>query len=353
MRHRLRSHSERGAETFQGELTVVLSHELSSGQRQQVESQASIGANDGPLSSRTRRLLEAPIAPTLLRLAAPNIAVMLAQAAVNTCEAYFIGSLGPEALAGASLVFPLIMLMQTMSAGGMGGGVASAVARALGAGRRDDANALVLHAMAIACLMGGLFTIVALWGGPMLYRAMGGVERTLTSALAYSNLVFAGAVSCWLLNTLASLVRGTGTMLLPASVVVGGALVTLPLSPALMFGWGPFPPLGITGAAIAIVAYYSLGSLILLGYLCSGQSLLQFAVSGIRFRRRLFWEILRVGAPGSWSATAWAHAWNICRFLWCSALVPRWLLWSAPTSAPAAWLVPSVSPGSVLGSRPR
>jgi putative MATE family efflux protein len=252
-----------------------------------------------PMASRTLRLLDAPIAPTLLRLATPNVAVMMAQAVVNISEAYFIGWLGPEALAGASLVFPLIMLMQTMSAGGMGGGVASAVARALGGGRRDDANALVLHAVVIACLMGALFTTGALWGGPTLYRAMGGTEGTLAAALAYSDLVFAGAVSCWLLNTLASLVRGTGNMLLPASVVIGGALVTLSLSPALIFGWGPFPRLGITGAAVAIITYYSLGSLVLLGYLGSGRSLVRLTLSGLRFRRSLFWEILRVGAPGS------------------------------------------------------
>jgi Na+-driven multidrug efflux pump len=78
------------------------------------------------MAARTRHLLEAPITPTLLRLATPNVIVMMAQAAVSTCEVYFVGWLGVEALAGVSLVFPIIMLMQTMSAGGMGGGVASA-----------------------------------------------------------------------------------------------------------------------------------------------------------------------------------------------------------------------------------
>lgn len=260
---------------------------------------ATLAATNRPIASQTRRLLEGPIAPTLLRFAAPNVAVMLAQAAVNTGEAYFVGWLGPEALAGVSLVFPLIMLMQGMAGGGMGGGVASAVARALGAGRRDDANALVLHAVVIACLMGALFTTGAIWGGPTLYRAMGGAAHTLEAALTYSNLVFAGALSCWLLNTLASIVRGTGTMLLPASVIIGGGIVTLSLSPALILGWGPFPRLGIAGAAIGFITYYSLGSLVLLGYLASGRSLVQLAMSGFRFRRALFWEILRVGVPAS------------------------------------------------------
>jgi putative MATE family efflux protein len=301
MRNRTWFHSGRRAEVANthGELTVVVSRDPIGDQGQYAMSQATLAATDRPIASQTRRLLEAPVTPTLLRLAAPNIAVMVAQATVNTGEAYFVGWLGSEALAGVSLVFPLIMLMQTMSAGGMGGGVASAVARALGAGRRDDANALALHAVVIACLMGTLFTTGAFWGGPMLYRAMGGETHTLEAALTYSNLVFAGALSCWLLNTLASIVRGTGHMFLPASVIIGGGIVTLSVSPALMFGWGLFPRLGLAGAAVAIITYYSLGSLVLLGYLCSGRSLVRLTVSGLRFRRALFWEILRVGAPGS------------------------------------------------------
>jgi len=225
------------------------------------------------MAARTRNLLEAPIVPTLLRLAAPNIAVMAAQAIVSTCEVYFIGWLGAEALAGVALVYPLIMLMQTMSAGGMGGGVASAVARALGAGRRHDAQALVLHAVLIACVMGGLCTIGALWGGPLLYRVMGGTGEALAAALAYSNIVFAGAISFWLFNTLASVVRGMGNMLLPAAVVLGGGALTLCLSPALIFGWGSVPPLGIAGAGVALLSYYSLGSVVLVAYLRSGRSL--------------------------------------------------------------------------------
>ena len=99
--------------------------------------------NDTVLDSRTRMLLEAPIAPTLLRLAAPNVLVMLAQAGVGLIETYFVGQLGTDALAGMALVFPVVMLMQMTSAGAMGGGIASAIARALGARRTADADALV------------------------------------------------------------------------------------------------------------------------------------------------------------------------------------------------------------------
>src|SRR5437899_7294086 len=137
------------------------------------------------LSPRTRLLLEAAIPQTLLRLAAPNVIIIAAQAAMNVLEAVFVGWLGRDALAGVALVFPLIMLMQTMSAGGMGGGVSAAVARALGAGRQRDANALVLHALVIAIVMAAGFTGALVLGGPMLYRAMGGTGGALAAGLAY------------------------------------------------------------------------------------------------------------------------------------------------------------------------
>src|SRR5579871_288834 len=145
-----------------------------------------------PLAARTRLLLEGPIAPTLLRLAAPNVLVMLVQSSVGLIETYFVGKLGTAALAGVALVFPVVMLMQMMSAGAMGGGIASAIARALGGGRRADADALVLHALAITVVFGLAFTAALLSGGRWLYAAMGGNGAALDAALTYSNVVFCG-----------------------------------------------------------------------------------------------------------------------------------------------------------------
>ncbi len=71
--------------------------------------------------ARTRVLLEASIPATLVRLGTPNVLVMLAQAAVGLIETYFVGQLGTDALAGVTLVFPVLMLMQMMSGGAMGG----------------------------------------------------------------------------------------------------------------------------------------------------------------------------------------------------------------------------------------
>ncbi len=250
----------------------------------------------GRFDDRIRLLLEAPIARTLLRLAGPNMLVMVVQASVGLIETYWIGKLGTDALAGVALVFPVVMLVQMTSAGAMGGGISSAIARALGGGRRTEADALVLHALAIAGVMGLAFTIAVLGGGPWLYAALGGKGASLEAALTYSNVVFAGAILLWLFNSLANVIRGTGNMALPAIVTSVGAVLLIPVSPCLIFGWGPFPRLGVAGGATALLAYYALGSIALAVYLWSGRSVVHLAVSGVRFRWPLFRDILRVGA---------------------------------------------------------
>jgi putative MATE family efflux protein len=191
------------------------------------------------------------------------------------------------------------MLMQTMSAGGMGGGVASAVARALGGGRRDDATALVLHATLIALVMGALFTVALIALGPVTYRAMGGRDGALDAAIGYSTVIFAGAIAPWLYNILGSVVRGTGNMAVPAIVMAVCAALQLVLTPTLVLGLGGAPRLGIAGAGVSTVTAFTLGSALLAGYLVSGRSLVRFAARGVRLRAALFADILRVGAPGA------------------------------------------------------
>src|SRR5262245_49680640 len=127
-------------------------------------------------------LLTAPILPTLLKLALPTVTVLVAHTAVNIAEAWYVGFLGTDALAGAALVFPIFMLMTMMSNGGLGSGVASAVARAVGADRRDDADALLFHAIILAVIVGGLFTLGTILGGHILYRALGGRGEALAAS---------------------------------------------------------------------------------------------------------------------------------------------------------------------------
>jgi putative MATE family efflux protein len=251
------------------------------------------------MDPRTRQLLEAPIGSTIMRLALPNIVVMVVQASIGLIETYFVAKLGIDALAGMALVFPVLMLFVMISAGAMGGGILSAIARALGSGRGDDANILVWHAVAIALGLGILTTIVLLLVGPSLYALMGGREGSLAAAITYSTLVFAGAVPLWLFNSLAAVIRGTGNIFFPAAVTLAGALILIPLSPALIFGWGPLPHLGIAGGAAAVVAYYVVGSAVFIAYIWSDRGVLRPSFWPPRLAWTPMREILRIGAVSS------------------------------------------------------
>jgi Na+-driven multidrug efflux pump len=242
-----------------------------------------------PGASRTRLLLEGPIVSTLLRLAAPNIVVNVILIAVTaTVDAHFVGQLGPGALAGISLVFPLIMLMQQMANSSMGGAIASAVARAIGAGRDADASALVVHGLVVAAGMAVIFTSVLLIAGPAIYALMGGGAGEIrAAALEYSNAIFAGALAYWLLSTLTSVVRGAGQAAVLAVVYIAAEALHIILVPLLMFGIGPLPPLGITGAGVATVISFAASSAVLAWYIASGRTGIRVSLRGVQLSRRL------------------------------------------------------------------
>jgi putative MATE family efflux protein len=246
-----------------------------------------------PVNSHTERLLAAPILPTLARLSAPGVLLVLFQSMVSVGDTYFVGRLGTEPLAGLALVFPLIMLLQMTSAGAMGGGVSSAIARALGSGNPQFARRLVAHALVIAAGMGLFFTVVVLLLGPAVYRLLGGSGETLAHALRYSNIIFGGAITVWIANTLSSVLRGTGNMLTPALTLIAAAMIHLPLSGTLV------ARIGIAGAGIAYVTTFGVAALVMGAIVLRRASPLRPRREDWRLERRLFGEILRVGAISS------------------------------------------------------
>ncbi len=238
-------------------------------------------------------LLTAPILPTILKLGWPTIVVLVVQTLVGIAETYYVSFLGTAALAGVTLVFPILMLMAMMSNGGIGGGVSSAVARAIGSGRKHDADALVTHALALAVVFGLIFTVGVIALGPLLYRALGGSGDALSAALSYSFWAFIGAVPAWIMNLFSSALRGAGNVRLPATLSMVGAAIMIPLSPAFIFGFGPIPRFGIAGAGMAVTVYYLLATAVLLYYLISGRT--NLVLRRVPLEMRLFRDILRVG----------------------------------------------------------
>lgn len=242
-------------------------------------------------------LLTAPVAATLVRLAAPNLVGMIATTAVSIAETAYLGHLGAEPLAAAALVLPFIMLMGMMSAGAMGGGVSSAISRALGAGNEARARDLARHALVIGLAMGLGFTLLLSLLAAPLFHLLGGRDGALRLAIAYGGVVFLSVWVIWLSNMFASVLRGSGDMVRPSVALMAMATLQVVLGGSLCFGWGPAPRLGIVGVGLGQAIAGVLGAGVMFLMLRSKGTRVPLVVFG-PLRRELFADILRVGAPG-------------------------------------------------------
>lgn len=244
-----------------------------------------------PGQGLTSRLVGAPLARTLARLAVPNMAASLIQSIIVVNEARLLGTIGTTALAGIALVFPLLMLAQTLSAGAIGGAVSGAVARATGAGDLHRAQAVLRSAVAIAigaAAAMGMFVWIA---GDAIFGALGGRGPVLEAANAYARPLFAGIAMTWLFNMLAGVLRGSGDTVRPAIGIAVASLLHLACAGVLVRG---DLTQAMRGAAFAYLIAYAGGLVVVL------HALVRHA-QPIRFDWRaglpgqVLWPVLRAG----------------------------------------------------------
>jgi Na+-driven multidrug efflux pump len=247
------------------------------------------------VAARTKLLLEGPILSTLLRLSAPNVLNLLAIAGMITFDGLFLGRLGADALAGVSLAFPFVMLIQHTADGRRRVVCHCPRARRRQARCGERARRSYLRTGFRPC--GNVF------GGAPVRRA----DHLSMDGRPRSNPVIRDGLRQHrvlrrsfhlLLNLLGSAVRGTGNKALPAFVIAGSVVAHIVISPLLIFGWGPFPALGPAGAGWGLMVSFGVGSIALLAYLRSSRSLVTLTFRGATLRWSLFADILKVGVPG-------------------------------------------------------
>lgn len=246
-------------------------------------------------------LVDGPILRTLLWLAWPNVIALSAGTCVVIAETSYIGRLGVESLAAMALVFPFVILTMTMSGGAMGGGVASAVARALGAGDVDRASTLASHALLIGICFGLTFMLGMLIFGPSLLELLGGRGKVLANATGYAQIFFGGAVVPWLMNSMAGVLRGTGNMKLPSLMILSSAVFQIILGGTLGLGLGPIPQFGMRGVAAGSLIAYMISISVMGWYLFSGRARVVPKIRGLHIQWAMFIDILKVGAVSCFS----------------------------------------------------
>ncbi len=238
---------------------------------------------------------DGPILPTLIGMTLPNLVALGSAALITIAETAYVGRLGVSALGGVALVFPVIMLMQMLSAGAMGGAISGAVSRALGAGDRVRAEALARAATLIGGAI-GLGSALLLWlAGPALYRLLGGSGATLQAALDYSNIAALGIIAIWLSNCLASVLRGAGDMRTPAFIQLSAGAVQIAVGGVFGLGLFGFPGLGVGGVALGQFLAFWLATAVLLFRLSGTRSRITLRAGGGMPSASDLTAILRVG----------------------------------------------------------
>jgi MATE family, multidrug efflux pump len=246
-------------------------------------------------AERRNIMLAGPIVPTILTLAAPNVLNVALQSLVSVADSWFVAQLGTLDLAALALIFPAQMALGQMSAGAMGGGISSSVARALGSGNRAAAEGVAAHAMVIALGMAILFAIAFVGFGRQIYGALGGSGAALDRAEAFATILFLGCFAHWIANSMASVLRGTGDMKTPGYALVATAALQIPLTGALTLGWFGLPALGIRGPAASSVICFTLAALWMSSRLLGRNAALRLSWPTAGFRWASFRDILKVG----------------------------------------------------------
>ena len=252
------------------------------------------------MNDRTHAMLTEPPLRLLLQMTAPNTLAFTLQACVNLAEIYMVGRLGTEALAAIALVFPLLILVQTMSGGPLGGAITASIARALGHGNRDNAERLVWHAIYGAIIgAAGFFILFVLFGRQLLMLLGGEGGVILDMAMSYCWVLFSAGLILWLGSTLGAAYRGAGDMAFPAKLMIFSAMLQVPLTAILVFGLFGAPALGVTGAAVSSVTVGAIMVTALLVELLRGQRAISLRMHQRGWRRELASDILKVARPAS------------------------------------------------------
>ena len=241
-------------------------------------------------------MLAGPIVPTILALAAPNVLNVAMQSLVSISDSWFVSQLGIVDLAALALVFPTQMALGQMSAGAMGGGISSSVARALGSGsapRRPRPRRRTRWSLRWAWRR--CSPIVFVGFGRTIYGALGGSGRALDGAEAFASVLFLGCAAHWIANSMASVLRGTGDMKTPGYALVLTAALQIPLTGALTLGWFGLPALGIRGPALASVIAFTLAAIWMASRLIGPRAVLKLHWPKGGFRWAAFRDILKVG----------------------------------------------------------
>jgi len=242
------------------------------------------------------KLTSGPIGATLVRLSAPMLIGILAMMAFNVVDTYFVGRLGTLPLAAMTLTFPVVMVIGTFTLG-LGVGAMVAISQSIGAGDQTRIRRYSTDALTLAGICVALLTTIGLATLEPLFRLLGATDAMMPYVEQYMVIWYPGML-CYIVPIVGNnVIRATGDTLTPSIVMIVGVAINAVLDPLLIFGWGPFPVLGVAGAAIATVIARGITMVVVLWVLCFRDRLLGSLWPGYHELLASWKTILRTGLP--------------------------------------------------------
>ena len=193
---------------------------------------------------------ERSVFPLLLSMSLPMVLSMLVSSLYNIVDSYFVAMISEDSMTALSLVFPMQNLVHSVAVG-FGVGMNAVIAFHSGAGERDRADAAATGGLLLAAIHGILLTVFCIAFSPMFLRMFTSSEIIIDGGIRYSVVVFAFSLVNILGITFEKIFQSQGRMKVSMMAMMVGCIANIILDPLMIFGIGPFPALGIEGAAIA------------------------------------------------------------------------------------------------------
>ena len=237
-----------------------------------------------------------PIGKLILSMSWPAILSMLTQAIYNVVDSFFVSYLGEEALAAVTYIFPFQFMMISVAVG-TGVGINSLIARRLGARRYEEANLAASHGYRLAFFSWIPFLIIGLFLADPLMRVMTDTPYIVENGADYLSLIMIGSLMVIVQCVTEKILQATGNMIVPMLCGLLGGITNIIMDPLMIFGIGPFPEMGVLGAAIATLigqaAALVLGQAILFGR----KHAVKVSLRGWKWNGQIVKDIYAVGGP--------------------------------------------------------
>lgn len=250
------------------------------------------------MSANSRDLTRGRIPPMLLRLTLPMLLGMVSMTLFNLADTMYVGWLGKTQLAALSFTFPVVMVLNSIAMGvGIGG--AALVSTLVGAGDRQRVRRLSTDALVLGFILALAAAAIGEWTIRPLFRLLGAEGQVLEYIVEYMRIWYPGLVFVVVPMVGNNLIRATGDMKVPGLIMTASALINIVLDPLLIFGPGPFPALGVSGAALATLISRALSMVISLRVVVVRERMLDVrGISGHGLIRS--WRsIMAIGLPAA------------------------------------------------------